>query len=147
MHARPDRRFSARLIQTIALLNIFLQIVMPVLLSFSWVSVAVAASPSEQQFSQSMTTMRNSALLSAVPDSPPEEKDKIWSSSSVELNVKKTSQESSGFFSSQPTKSAELPALASEPEAGKTSSVADPELQMIDSGKTAATAPVAGFGQ
>ena len=139
MHARPDRRFSARLIQTIALLNIFLQIVMPVLLSFSWVSVAVAASPSEQQFSQSMTTMRNSALLSAVPDSPPEEKDKIWSSSSVELNVKKTSQESSGFFSSQPTKSAELPALASEPEAGKTSSVADPELQMIDSGKTAAT--------
>ncbi|MDM2942655.1 Ig-like domain-containing protein [Citrobacter sp. Cm038] len=139
MHARPDRRFSARLIQTIALLNIFLQIVMPVLLSFSWVSVAVAASPSEQQFSQSMTTMRNSALLSAVPDSPPEENDKIWSSSSVELNVKKTSQESSGFFSSQPTKSAELPALASEPEAGKTSSVADPELQMIDSGKTAAT--------
>ncbi|HHD7222010.1 TPA: Ig-like domain-containing protein [Citrobacter freundii] len=101
--------------------------------------MAVAASPSEQQFSQSMTTMRNSALLSAVPDSPPEEKDKIWSSSSVELNVKKTSQESSGFFSSQPTKSAELPALASEPEAGKTSSVADPELQMIDSGKTAAT--------
>ncbi|WNI84131.1 Ig-like domain-containing protein [Citrobacter portucalensis] len=67
MRVNPAVRFP--LFRCVVLLNIVMQCIMPVLLSFSWVFSAHAAS-SEQQFSESMSLMSHSAILSNSTPAP-----------------------------------------------------------------------------